>query len=110
MGGLLASWVECEEFDLGGDLRLVRQELELLQVHDARELYDDFLRELAEFHGLPAAAVDRRVEQLGDWILRVFTATVDDPVAELGLAWQDALGAICLHMRHRLLCHNLIQI
>ena len=61
----------------------MRKELKLLEADDARELHDYLLGVLAELGGLPSAGVGCRVEQLGDRVLGLFPAAINDSVLEL---------------------------
>ena len=51
-----------EQFNLLGNLALVREKLYLAEVHRGGELNDDLLGILAEFGTLPAFGVDCGVE------------------------------------------------
>lgn len=54
------------QLKLLGDLRLVGEELDLLELHDVGELEDQFLGVLAELGALPSAALGGTVQQLTD--------------------------------------------
>ena len=72
--------------------------MQLSEVDDARKLDNNLLRELAELHALPPLTVDGGVEQLGDWIFRVFAAAVNDPGAEFHLSTGYSLPAAGFNM------------
>jgi hypothetical protein len=59
--GLSSSGYESVEFDLLGNLGLVRQELNLLETHYIRELNNDLLRVFAELGRLPTPTLGRVV-------------------------------------------------
>ena len=72
----LREGVVDQYFDSLADLRLVREELQLLQRNDLRELNDQLLRVLAVASSHPATAVHCGVQQLGGWVLGVFARDV----------------------------------
>ena len=55
----------------------MRQELQLVYLHDCRKLNDDFLRVLAELLGLPTLAIDGWIKKFSYWVVGVFATAVD---------------------------------
>ena len=74
----------------------MRKELQLGEVHGARELQNDLLGVLAKLFRLPPLRIHGRVKQLGDGVLGVFAATVDDLEGVLYLVWLQSLH-LCLN-------------
>lgn len=60
----------------------MREELELLQLHYAGELYYDLLGVLTELGTLPPPGVGSGVQKLGHRILRLLTTAVDYSVLQ----------------------------
>ena len=77
--------IECEQFNLTGDLALMGQELELRKIDDTLELENDLLRISAILLGLPAFGVDSGVEELGHWVAWVLPRAINDLVSVLHL-------------------------
>ena len=77
---MLSTRQEGEELDAGGYLALMRQELELLEIDDCRELNNDLLRIITKLLALPPPRIRRGIQQLRHRIVLVLPGAVNDSI------------------------------